>query len=308
MLSLVGRDKVFGESDDMRGKRPIAVVLQSPRVLVLDRRNEKPNMFAGPAIELTKPGESFFPLPELRPKFPSHIHVVGPSGVGKSTWAGQYARLFRHLLDGRVVVVSADGAEDPAIPHVPLHRNGATEVDPAADERISAADLVENPLELEDLAAQLDGDGPPTLVIFDDVEGLPKHQRQAVRTLEQAVKERGRKFGVHSVSIYHRGAASRATASSLSEATGYVVFPEGGITQNTLYMLKQYAGIEPAIVGLIRRAGWGRWLYISATAPQYMLGPRRAAVMDPVVMAAIGKAEQKQLAAQAARSFAGFST
>jgi len=294
MLSVVSREQAFGSPERRHGKHPIGVILQSPRVLMLDRKNTKANMFEGPAVELTRPGESFFPLPEMRPNFPSHIHVVGPSGVGKSTWAGQYARLFRNLLDGQVIVVSADGDEDEALP-----QSGE---DPVVDQRISAADLVEDPIELATLRGNM-ADGTPLLVIFDDVEGLPKHQRKAVQTLEQAVKERGRKFGVHSVSIYHRGAASRATAASLGEATGYVVFPEGGITQNTLYMLKQYVGIDPAIVGLIRRAGWGRWLYISATAPQYMLAPRRAVVMDPVVMAAIGKAEQKQLAARAANTY-----
>lgn len=219
--------------------------------------------------------DCFEPLPEMQPGVASHLHVAGPSGSGKSTFANMYAKAFKDVYGGKVFVISADGAPDPNL----------TNVDVRVPIDASLADM-----QLENLPS-------PALVIFDDVEGLPKPKADALRVFEQAVKERGRKLGIHSISIYHRGAANKATQASLNEATGFVVFPQK-ISKNVAYMLKRYADIPEEVTGLIRRGKWGRWLIVKPG--QYLLGEKKAAVLDSSAVGAIAHAEKKRMNAAAA--------
>tara|TARA_R110000868_G_scaffold84595_3_gene238448 strand:- start:1004 stop:1915 length:912 start_codon:yes stop_codon:yes gene_type:complete len=237
------------------------------------------------AQALTAPkGDHFVPLAEIRPNVASHLHVSGPSGCGKSTFANMYAHAFKNCHSGLVYVISADAEPDANLDCV--------DVRVPIDESLAS-------VKLEDLAG---GPGsPPALIIFDDVEGLPKDKAAALRVFEQAVKERGRKMGLHSISIYHRGAANKSTQASLNEATGFVVFPKK-MSTNTAYMLKTYAGIPDEVVSLIRRGDWGRWLIV--VPGQYLLGERKAAVIDPAVITAIAKAEKKRMNEQATTALA----
>ena len=222
------------------------------------------------------PGVTFIPIPETTPGVASHLHVSGPSGCGKSTFAGKYAAAFKAIHNGPVYVVSADATPDPNLSDV--------------DARIPI-DSSLGDINIETLAGST-----PTLIIFDDVEGLPADKATALRVFEQAIKERGRKLGLFSISIYHRGAANKATQASLNEATGFVVFPKK-MSTNTSYMLRKYADIPDEVVSLIRRGDWGRWLIV--VPGQYLLGERKAAVIDPAVMSAIAKAEKKVMNAKA---------
>jgi hypothetical protein len=211
------------------------------------------------AIELPEHDE-FHVLPELRENVAQHIHLVGPSGVGKSSWAGQFAERFRRERNGRVVVISADAADDPAI---------------VADARFPvSADLAD--VDISQLA-----EGGPLLVIFDDVEGVPRDLSQSLAQFRKALLERGRKLQISTINIYHRGASGSATRDSLNEATGVVVFPRGGISSNTKYMLRNHFDIPDGFMTLLRKSRpWGRSVYISNTFPPIAVGGRRAALLD----------------------------
>ena len=226
----------------------------------------------------------FVPLPELLPNKACHLHMCGPSGCGKSTFCNMYAGEFKKHLGGQVYVISADGSPDPNLTNV--------------DVRVPIDETLAN-VKLETLAGE--PGSPPALIIFDDVEGLDKDKATALRVFEQAVKERGRKMGLHSISVYHRGAANKATQASLGEATAFVVFPQN-LSTNTTYMLKKYADIPDEVAGLIRRGGWGRWLCISPG--NYLLGEKKAAIIDPAFMTAIAKAEKKRMNSAAAKALA----
>lgn len=268
----------------IRAERPpegaIAILASDPHAFIVVTDHTDP--FADDMAITAPVGDSFIPLPEMKPCVASHIHVAGPSGSGKSTFADMMAEMYKSVVGGRVIVVSADGDPDPNLTHVD------TRV--PIDESISQVNI-------KDMAG---ADG--ALVIFDDVEGLPKESASAFRAFEQAVKERGRKMGLHSISIYHRGAANKSTQASLNEATGYVVFPKK-LSSNITYMLKTYADIPPEVVNLIGRGDWGRWLLIVPGC--YMLGEKKAAIIDPTAIAAIAKAEKKRITQDATDAVAG---
>jgi len=178
-----------------------------------------------------------------------------------------------------VVVLSADSEPDPALD--------------AVDVRIRVDESLGD-VQLEDLASP---DGRPTLLVFDDVEGLSKPIATALRVFTQAVKERGRKMGVHSLSIYHRGAGGLTTRDSLAEASAFTVFPSK-LNTNSEYMLRKYAGIPPEVIGLLRNGSWGRWLMVYPG--EMLLSERRCAELDSSVLSAIAKEERKRLSRDAA--------
>lgn len=233
------------------------------------------------AIELPD-GQEFQVLPEQREKVAQHIHIVAPSGCGKSTWAGNFAKEFQRD-GGRVVCISADATDDPALP---------------VDTRLPISEDLAS-VNLEDL---VDPDEPQKLLlIFDDVEGVRGNLAKALAIFRKAAVERGRKLGISTLNIYHRGASGAATRDSLGEATGFVIFPKGGLSQNTVYMLKSYSGTPPEIIQLIRnRPGWGRSVFISNGHPAVAIGGRYAALLDPFLVSAVAKAEVKANKAAAA--------
>ncbi len=225
----------------------------------------------------------FSPMPECRNQVACHIHCVGPSGCGKTTWANGYAKAFREFTGGSVVCISADVEDDPNLD---------------CEMRIGVSTPEFAALRLDDFIPENRLEDPPVLIIFDDIEGLPAAEMKAVRVFEQATKERGRKFNVHSISVYHKGASNNNTKSSLSEATKFVVFP-GHINANTTYMLDKYAGLKPEITAMINRGKWGRWCEI--TPGQTVVGTHRAIKFDSAKLLALAKAEKKRAEAEAVK-------
>ncbi len=237
------------------------------------------------AVEIPD-GDSFQVIPETRAAVAQHIHMAGPSGVGKSTWAGAFANEFKTAKEGRVVVVSADGCDDPAID---------------ADIRLKASEELGD-VNIEELA---DGE-QPLLIIFDDCEGVKGSLATALGVFRQALLERGRKLGISTINIYHRGAAGKATRDSLNEATGCVVFPRAGLSKNTLYMLAQYFSTPPGFLALVRKSPeWGRAVYISNTFPPVAIGDRRAALICGYEVEAAAKADRAQAREKSAQTLAG---
>ncbi len=209
--------------------------------------------------------ETFELIPEIRDGMRSVYHIVGPSGSGKSTVSAGFARNFQRLWpDGKIAVVSSIEDFDPAF-------EGIDHVRLAADEELDA-------IEMPELAAASEGD--PTLLIFDDVEGLPKARKRALENFQQRALETGRKLNIHVLNIFHRAAAGNSTKTSLSEANGVVMFPRAN-TGNLEYTLKRYFNINPSIKKLLKAPEWGRWVLVRTDGhPSYLLGEKRASLYD----------------------------
>jgi len=228
-------------------------------------------------------GATFVPLPETRPKTASHIHVAGPSGVGKSTWANQVAKLHR-AGGGKVLVVSSDPEPDASL----------TAVDKRVEVKPEIADLTI--AEMKEWS-----EGAPILVIFDDVEGVSRESEKAFRQFEQRIKEQGRKHEISSISIWHKAAGGKSTRNSLNEATGFLIFPRSA-NANLRYMLKEYMGIPPEIITVFSRGpaddpeSWGRWVYLTQTAPPLAIGEKKMAILDPALIEAVARGEKKIMA------------
>lgn len=249
-------------------------------VLVAD---EEDSEAGAEAIELA-PGDSFTPLPELRPRVASHVHVAGPSGCGKTTWCGRYADAFRRYLGGSVVVISHDTSEDDAI---------------TADVRLPVGPELAD-IALEDLAGE-----KPLLLVFDDTEGGGKKCEEALAVFRRSALERGRKLNIHSVNVSHRAAGGRETKSVLSEMTAMVVFPWVPASRNLRYALSEHLGVPAEIMELLKRDkdAWGRAVQINMNSPCSIIGERRATLLDTAAI----EVAHKHLKKQTAREIGGMS-
>ncbi len=216
-------------------------------------------------------------IPECREKTAQHVHVVGPSGCGKSSTCQELVNNY----PGKSIVVSADEEEDSNLSHV--------------DGRIKADETL-GELEIEELRSP-----NGTMVIFDDIEGVPKPVAKSLNILKRALHERGRKYGICTVNVYHRGADGESTRSSLGEMTHMVLFPQFANNQNTRYLLSKYAGLPENFCDLLSNPLWGRRVLIAINdVPQYVVGEHAAAILNHSTIEALAKHHRKAHAAKIA--------
>lgn len=246
--------------------RPIAVIRGGPsngKYLVVSDRE----MVDGKTA-IVLPQGVFELIPETREKIAQHIHIVGPSGCGKSSVCEEIAS----NASDKVVVISADEDDDPNLKSVDMRLKASPEL-----------------CELE-VSKLRNG-----LIIFDDVEGVPKDTQKALNVFKQALHERGRKFGLKTINVYHRAADGNNTKSSLNEMTHCVVFPRF-CNKNTRYMLKTYACVPENLCDLLKeKPCWGRRVLIAVNdTPCYMVGERCATIIDSTLLEAICKFKHKK--------------
>ena len=226
-------------------------------------------------IELApESGETFQLLPEKKKGQRDVIMIVGSSGSGKSTFAGNYMRTFQECYKTtakNILVISADDFQDPAFA-------GCNHTHIKAD-----MTLVEQPIELDELTRESkDGEFKPSLVVFDDFEGISnKRVRDAVETLQQRILEIGRKRLIYCLFLCHRPANGRSTRYILNELTGFVMFPRFTSGQNLSYALKTHLNVPEGLRACFKNnKSWGRWIYIKNSGIQYILSPFRACIFD----------------------------
>jgi len=209
-------------------------------------------------------------IPECRDKTAQHIHVVGPSGCGKSSTCQELVNNY----PGKAIVVSADEEEDSNLADV--------------DGRIKADETI-GEIEIEELR-----NPEGTMVIFDDIEGVPKPVAKSLNIFKRALHERGRKYGICTVNVYHRGADGESTRSSLGEMTHMVLFPQFANNQNTKYLINKYAGLPENFCDLLSNPLWGRRVLIAINdVPQYVIGEHAAAILNHTTIEALAKHHRK---------------
>jgi hypothetical protein len=246
---------------------PLAVIRGGKRdghLLVYEDTAAAPGMETS-MITLDDPVEVFELIPETRQGMRSVYHICAPSGAGKSTLAAGFARNFQNLFPtGKIVIISSVDLEDPAF-------DGVDHVRLAADEEL-------NQISMPELAAASGDDS--TLLIFDDIEGLPKEKKKALENFQQRALETGRKLNIHVLSLFHRAASGGSTRTSLGECNGLAFFPKANCG-NLSYTLKQHFNINPSIKRLLKQPEWGRWVLCRTDGcPAYLLGEKRCALYD----------------------------
>lgn len=231
--------------------RPIAKIIGDEGKYLYISENDE-----GCESILLKDNCKFKLMHDVRDKRAFHCHIVGPSGVGKSTVCQEFCDSFKKF--GKSVVISADEEEDDNLKDINM--------------RLKADDELGN-VKIEKLKN--------SLIVFDDIEGVPKEVEKSLNIFKRALHERGRKHEIKTLNVYHRGADGQNTKSSLSEMTHIVIFPKFANNQNTKYLLSKYGGLPENICDILKNDNWGRRVMIAINdCPQYMIGEKCASILD----------------------------
>ena len=111
------------------------------------------------------------------------LFVAGPSGSGKSTFIKQFSSRYHKLWPDRLIVLISKLQDDSTLDSLDFIK------------RIRVDSLLEKKLELEEL--------DHSLLLIDDVEGLPKDQSVAVQELVDLVCNQGRHYSISMIYVSH---------------------------------------------------------------------------------------------------------
>lgn len=247
-----------------KGLRPIAVVNQNNNAIGALKIGE--DIVGEELIELPD-NLNFSVCPETRENLVDNIFITGGAGSGKSTWCGDYCKLFILMFKPEpqyITIISADDVEDPAynFPHRHIKVDDEFAADPPT------LDEFTNP------------DGR-SIVIFDDIEGISNTKRlKAIEGVVESCLTMGRKRGINSLFISHRAANGKQTRMILTELNSVVWFPKIGNSRNLTYMLTKHLGIPEGMREALKAEGWGRWVCLKTSAPQVLISEKRATMYD----------------------------
>ncbi len=199
--------------------------------------------------ELNIKDGKFFVYPDLTTQ--DAIYCAGPRGSGKSTFMGQYAKLFKTLFKKRDIILFSKVAEDKALDNLKPIRI-------PLDER-----FVEDPMNLEDLK--------DSLVIFDDVDTVKdKELRDILQHLQDEILELGRHQNIYCINSRHQLLNYKSTRCLLNESQKIVFFPKSGSAHVIKKMLTQYIGLDKQQIDRIFKLN-SRWVALQKTYPMHII-------------------------------------
>lgn len=198
-----------------------------------------------------------YPLPQKFESGSEHGYVAGPSGSGKSYYVGNYIEMFKKQHKNANVWIFSRVEEDKAL-------------DKHDVKRILLDDgILEDPIDPAELSK-----GKPTLVIFDDIDTIrDKDIRDEVLRLRDDVLETGRHDNITSISTNHLIMDYKKTRTLLNEVKFVTVFPKSGTSYHIKRLLKEYVGLEKAMIQKIMNLP-SRWVTVYKVAPMLVLYER----------------------------------
>jgi len=156
------------------------------------------------------------------------MYVAGPSGSGKSTFASKYLQKYKELLEYPVYVISRDNGSDPELNKLKPIYIPVTE------------DLVENPI---DITQEMEN----SIILFDDTNTILNDKiKKSVSKTIQDIMEVGRKLNIYIVLTSHLIIPNDRKDGRviMNEMHSLTVFPKSGSSQQIIYALKTYFGLN----------------------------------------------------------------
>jgi hypothetical protein len=177
------------------------------------------------------------------------VLVCAPSGLGKSTWAASYAKLWLAGHPDGEIFIFVRTKKDPAFANLDYNEVDVNKVD--------------------DLSFPLK-DFTNSLVIFDDMDNLPtKEAKKAIHLLINDLITNGRKLGIYTMYLSHTLMRGQETKIINNEANKVVLFNGAGDRQNIKF-LQEYAGMHlneaRSIAGID-----SRWVCLQRSVPRYVV-------------------------------------
>lgn len=186
----------------------------------------------------------------------SVLYITGPSGSGKSTYTSLYIKQYQklHKKKNPVYIFSAIGSD--------------AVLDLLKPKRIKIDDdLIHDPIDIEELSH--------SLVVFDDIDVISnKKQREAVYNILNSILETGRHFNISCIVTNHLSTNGNDTRRILNEAHSVTIFPSSGSKRGTIYLLKNYLGLENNDIKKVKKLK-SRWVTIFTKYPQCVMSEKQ---------------------------------
>ena len=193
---------------------------------------------------------SVFPLPTFEEDSSDSIYISGPRRSGKSTWIANFIREYHRKYPKNNVIILSACKDDPAFGQIPYLK------------RIDPDELIEDPLDLEELGK--------SLIIFDDYENFSKEVNEVVANLRNEILNNGRKLRISIIIAQHITFDYRRTRVQLFECESYVIFPKSGNINMLNRLFNTYLGLPKDKVKKIMEFP-SRWVFIKKSYPKYAI-------------------------------------
>ena len=200
------------------------------------------------------PDEHFFIEPtHLKGEYRDIVYLSGQSGCGKSTLIKKFAERYRRVWPRRHIVLVSALEEDSTL---------RTNEPPLYIQRMKLESLTEHPVQLDELQ--------DVLLIFDDVEGMPRETAIAVQELADLVGNRGRHQATSLLYASHLSTDYKRTRNLLMESHWYVFYPSATSAKQLVHLLSTYGGLDREQVHAARRLP-SRWVALRKMYPPCIL-------------------------------------
>jgi hypothetical protein len=226
------------------------------------------------------------PIPAYNdPSQVQHILVAGKSGRGKTVWVADFIHIWHKLFPkSPIFLISGKDKEDePAFNAKGTNSYGKNIVDildqiPINEEwmaKIACTDGV------KPYQHFIDDDSGNSLVVFDDVEGMPKPIANAIKVIQESVLKTGRSKGIYSINIRHELLDREKTKALWTECSDVVLFVKNkGLPAQVIeYACKNKLNLNQAETKKLYDYD-SRWVMLSQSLePNFMIGENRITLL-----------------------------
>ena len=183
------------------------------------------------------------------------LYVTGPSGSGKSTYASKYVEKFAKIFPKNDIYLFSRKDSDPVFDKI----KNLTRL--KIDER-----LIDEPINILEMVDE------NTLLIFDDVDSLPKKLLDAVMAIIYDLAEVGRSYKIYGIITSHlvNSNNKRFSRIILNEAH-FVTFFKNTNERGNRYFLKEYVGYDDNQIDEVLDADNTRAITIHRFYPNYVM-------------------------------------
>ena len=177
-------------------------------------------------------------------------YACGQAGSGKTFMTGKFAEELQKQNKKKVIVFSPF-EKDKSLSNV---------------KNISfvkmSDEMTENPIQVEELANKI--------VIFDDIESLPKPYNNLMKDLRDKCLQIGRKSGIDVLMTNHMLTDYKNTRILLGETHFILFFPETATRMHIDRLCKEYVGLSKKSIDKLCNLNT-RWVCIFKNAPRYIM-------------------------------------
>ncbi|HDZ16732.1 hypothetical protein LCGC14_0704700 [marine sediment metagenome] len=258
--------KIFGSKDILRRhigcSCPVGKTLQNKQTKITNNKSRvftiKTDVFGNSQIITNNKRSKLFPVVSDSNELGSSrdlYFVMGPSGVGKSTFLSKYIEQFMKKFPDRNIVLYSWIKDDPAFEGILMNRIELNE------------DIINNPLTLTQLQN--------TLVIFDDISGHDDISNM-LHLLRDEILTKGRHNNIYSISTTHMISNWNETR-ILKNESNKIVFFKNGPKKHIRNFLSSLGVTKNQIDNILKLKS--RWILINQNFPMFVLWENGAMIL-----------------------------